>query len=419
MRTLDSTPPLLTLRSLFWLRHCAVLAQLLTMMVAHRWLAYPIPWPTITSILLLTAAFNFYTGWWLKQATPFRGWRLYLQFGFDVVQLAAVLYCTGAAQNPFVSLLLLPIALALLTGNIRLTVSVLVLAVLAYLFLLFWPPAFHWHINHDDMMQLHLYGMWINFVVTAIAMAGFGLRLLQQMRSHEQEIRQARERALRDERLVALGTQAAQVAHQLGTPLNTLMLLADELRQPLAAPEREQVLSELDKQIGQARSWLLSLRNIGEQEAVMPIGQLIRDTLEQWRWYRPQAELTTTLAALDDLTQPVPSSLAPALLNLFNNAYEASQRNGQHRVAVLAVREGNSVLLSIEDAGTGFSGKASTDPTLMTQRAAGRRGNTASGLGIGIHLANASIERLGGEVSWQALPAGGTRTDIRLPLEKP
>lgn len=415
MWTVDSTPPLLTLRSLFWLRHCAVLAQLLTMMVAHHWLAYPIPWPTITSLLLLTVAFNFYTGWWLKQAAPLRGWRLYLQFGFDVLQLAAVLYCTGAAQNPFVSLLLLPIALALLTGNIRLTVSVLALAVLAYLFLLFWPPAFHWHINHDEMMQLHLYGMWINFVVTALAMAGFGLRLLQQMRLHEQEIRQARERALRDERLVALGTQAAQVAHQLGTPLNTLMLLADELKQPLSAEERQQVLAELDKQITQARNWLLSLRNIGEQEAVAPIGPLIRDTLEQWRWYRPQAELVTVLDVLDELTQPVPSSLAPALLNLFNNAYEASQRNGQHRIVVRAARDGGQLLLSIEDAGAGFAGKPIESKAFVGKRAESR----ASGLGIGIHLANASIERLGGEVSWQALPQGGTRTDIRLPLEQP
>lgn len=415
MRTIDSTPPLLTLRSLFWLRHCAVLAQLLSMMVAHHWLAYPIPWPSITSILLLTAAFNFYTGWWLKQATPFRGWRLYLQFGFDVLQLAAVLYYTGAAQNPFVSLLLLPIALALLTGNIRLTVSVLALAVLAYLFLLFWPPAFHWHINHDEMMQLHLYGMWINFVVTAIAMAGFGLRLLQQMRLHEQEVRQARERALRDERLVALGTQAAQVAHQLGTPLNTLMLLADELKQPLSAEERQQVLTELDRQIAQARNWLLSLRNIGEQEAVAPIGPLIRDTLEQWRWYRPQAELETKLDVLDELAQPVPSSLAPALLNLFNNAYEASQRNGQHRIAVHATRDGGQLLLSIEDAGSGFVGEPFGDKAGVGKRTEGK----TSGLGIGIHLANASIERLGGEVSWQALPQGGTRTDIRLPLELP
>ncbi|MFZ5841882.1 MAG: ATP-binding protein [Pseudomonadota bacterium] len=415
MRTIDSTPPLLTLRSLFWLRHCAVLAQLLTMMVAHHWLAYPIPWPTITSILLLTAAFNFYTGWWLKQATPFRGWRLYLQFGFDVLQLAAVLYYTGAAQNPFVSLLLLPIALALLTGNIRLTVSVLALAVLAYLFLLFWPPAFHWHINHDEMMQWHLYGMWINFVVTAIAMAGFGLRLLQQMRLHEQEVRQARERALRDERLVALGTQAAQVAHQLGTPLNTLMLLADELKQPLSAEERQQVLTELDRQISQARNWLLSLRNIGEQEAVAPIGPLIRDTLEQWRWYRPQAALETKLDVLDELRQPVPSSLAPALLNLFNNAYEASQRNGQHRIAVHAARDGGQLLLSIEDAGSGFAGKPFGEKAGAGKRTEGK----TSGLGIGIHLANASIERIGGEVSWQALPQGGTRTDIRLPLELP
>ena len=405
----DHIQPLLTLRSLFWLRHFAVLAQLVTMVVADRWLGYPVPWPTITSILLLTAAFNFYTGWWLKQAVPFRGWRLMLQFGFDVLQLAMVLYYTGAGQNPFVSLLLLPVALALLTGSARLTVFVLSFAVLAYVVLLLFPPPFHWHVAHDEMMTLHLYGMWINFVVTALAMTAFGLRLLRQLREHENQIRLARERSLRDERLVALGTQAAQVAHQLGTPLNTLLLLAEELRQPLPEADKREVLAELDRQIGHCRNWLLSLREIGQQEASQPLQQLVHDTVEQWRWYRPQAELTTDLAVLETLSASVPSSLSPALLNLLNNAFEASQRNGQNRVRIQAQLRAGTLLLSIYDAGAGFNQQRG-------KLGAGSRASANAGLGIGIHLANASIERLGGQVSWQALAEGGTRTDVSLPL---
>lgn len=401
--SVDSGQPLLTLRSLFWLRHFAVLAQLATMVVADRWLGYPIPWPIISYVLLLTAAFNFYTGWWLKQAAPFKGWRLYLQFGFDIAELAVVLYHTGAGQNPFVSLLLLPIALALLTGSTRLTFSVLIAAVLAYLLLLALPPPFHWHVDHEQMMAVHLYGMWINFVVTALTMSAFGLQLLKQLREHEARIRQARERALRDERLVALGTQAAQVAHQLGTPLNTLLLLAEELRQPLADSDRLQLLGELDKQIEHCRKWLNSLRSVRDQEDSVELPKLISDTLEQWRWYRPQAELHVDLAALAGIHTKMSSSLAPAILNLFNNAFEASQRNGQRQVQITARRDADQVILSIHDAGSGF---------------VERRDNNRSGpgLGIGIHLANASIERLGGSVSWQREEAGGTRTDIRLPL---
>ncbi|NQD36427.1 hypothetical protein HPT27_05265 [Permianibacter sp. IMCC34836] len=417
----DSAQPLLTLRSLFWLRHFAVLAQLTTMVVADRWLAYPIPWPTITYVLLLTAAFNFYTGWWLRQAAPFKGWRLYLQFGFDIAQLALVLYHTGAGQNPFVSLLLLPIALALLTGSTRLTFTVLVAAVLAYLLLLALPPPFHWHVDHEQMMAVHLYGMWINFVVTALAMAAFGLQLLRQLREHETRIRQARERALRDERLVALGTQAAQVAHQLGTPLNTLLLLADELRQPLADSERLQLLAELDKQIEHCRKWLNSLRSVRDQEDSIELPKLIQETLEQWRWYRPQAELSVELSALDGIRTKVSSSLAPALLNLFNNAFEASQRNGQCQVRITARREADQVVLSIHDAGSGFADRPDSSGAVLSSKPVigGKAGLSGSGLGIGIHLANASIERLGGSVSWQHDAGGGTRTDIQLPLTGP
>jgi two-component system sensor histidine kinase RegB len=223
--------------------------------------------------------------------------------------------------------------------------------------------------------------------------------LLQQLQAHGEQIRLARERALRDERLVALGTQAAQVAHQLGTPLNTLMLLAEELRQPLPEPDRQAVLKDMEQQLAQCRNWLLSLREIGQQEAGMPLGKLIADTLEQWRWYRPQAELDTDKVELTDLDMIVPSSLAPALLNLFNNAYEASQRNGSQQVRIETRRQHDQLIVAIHDDGSGFD-----------------HDRRSTGLGIGIHLANASIERLGGSVSWQPLPGGGTRTDVVLPL---
>ncbi len=421
----------MTLRSLFWLRHCSVLAQLVTMVVADRLLGYPVPWPTVTVVLLATAAFNFYTGWWLRRATPLRGWRLYLQFGFDVLQLATVLYFTGAGQNPFVSLLLLPVALALLTGEARLTVSVLLLAVLAYLALLVWPPAFHWHVGHDEMMSLHLYGMWINFVVTALAMAGFGLQLLRRQREHEHAIAEARERALRDERLIALGTQAAQIAHQFGTPLNTALLLSDELRRASKA-DMPALLDELDRAMQQCRDWLDSLRTLSESDTEQPLAMLVADTLEQWRWFRPQANLQVDISALAGLKQTVPQSLAPALLNLVNNAWEASQRNGSDYVGLRASAELSVVSLYIEDAGTGFakhnelmqvSDGATHNPAHPAAEpgptVAGRRSPQATGLGIGIQLANASIERLGGEVSWQQTKSGGTLTTVRLPLHAP
>ena len=77
--------------------------------------------------------------------------------------------------------------------------------------------------------NLHLLGMWFNFALSAVLIAWFVARMAQSLRERDQRLAVAREAALRNEQLVALGTLAAGAAHELGTPLSTIAVIATEL----------------------------------------------------------------------------------------------------------------------------------------------------------------------------------------------
>src|SRR5260370_38948211 len=73
--------------------------------------------------------------------------------------------------------------------------------------------------------------MWVNFMVSVGLIAWFVARMSNALRHRDAALREAQERLLRDERAVALGVQAATVAHEIGTPLSTIAMLAEELRE--------------------------------------------------------------------------------------------------------------------------------------------------------------------------------------------
>ena len=85
--------------------------------------------------------------------------------------------------------------------------------------------------HHDGGFQMHVFGMWLGFVFSAGFVAVIIVGLAHSLRERDRKLAEAREQALQNERLVALGTLAAGAAHELGTPLGTMAILAAELEQ--------------------------------------------------------------------------------------------------------------------------------------------------------------------------------------------
>jgi two-component system sensor histidine kinase RegB len=254
---------------------------------------------------------------------------------------------------------------------------------------------------------LHLSGMWLNFLVSAGLIASFLYRMSQALRDREAELVRLREDTLRNEQIIAVASLAAGTAHDLGTPLNTLALAVEEL----AGQGDAETVTMARHQVARAKDLLARLSAIarGETRSMerMDLSGWLAAQLDQWRWMRPEALFTLHGEIPPAYSIRCDDTLGQALLNLLNNAWQASNRPVELTVKL----EGDRVQIGIADRGPGMSAELKSR--------AGRAAQTgSSGMGLGLMLANSNVERHGGTVHIADREGGGTVVTVSLPVER-
>jgi two-component system sensor histidine kinase RegB len=409
--TADGADQLATLRRLVVTRWAILAGMGLLAASAPGLLAIPLPQLPLFAVIGLALAFNALTHWRLRSADQATPGELLSQLLVDIAALSALVFFSGGATNPLISLLLLPVAIAALTLPARCVIAVVSVAVAAYsLLLVIYVP-----LPMPDARratQLHLIGMWLTFAVSAAMIAWFVVRMTRLIRERDGELAAAREQALRDERVLAMGTLAAGAAHELGTPLATMTLLAGELAVDASLPAavREDI-ALLRQQIGVCKEIVTGLsRRAGAEHLENPPLQAADrwlDSLRQhWHAVRPQA--ASRLIIGSDGPAPVivaDPRLEQALLNLFNNAANATTLPLEIRLSWCSV----NLCIDIRDHGPGF-------PAAVLA-SGGLHGFPAhpQGSGIGLMLTRTAIEQLGGRLTLANPDEGGALARLELP----
>ncbi len=409
---IDDGNLLLDQRRTIILRWWLLAAATLAVSSAPTLLGLVLPLPPMLAVLLALAGFNAWLQWRPSRREAVSGGELFGQLCVDLTALAVLLYLSGGAANPLISLLLIPVAVAALSLPGRLTAVVTVLAVVIYTALtgLYLPLAVD---DVERAARLHLAGMWLTFVVSAAMIAWFVARMTASIRQRDRDLAAAREQALRDERVVALGGMAAGAAHELGTPLATIAVLVGELERDTTldvdarvdlALVREQValckgiISGMAQRSGATRPEALQAQDAPGWA---------RGVVARWQAMRPQASATVVVAG-----QGVPPMLAfdPALEqavgNLLNNAANASPG----AIIVTLDWDASRLRLAIRDHGPGFGADV--------LRLGGRQPMPAhqGGAGIGLLLSFAAVERSGGSITLENPADGGALARVELPL---
>jgi two-component system sensor histidine kinase RegB len=395
---------------------CAIAGQSTAVLVCAWWLDLQIPLLPLLLGVGVLAVFAVFAAWRLAQPWPLREWEAVCHIAFDTLVLGYLLYFTGGASNPFITLLLVPIALtaAALPGRSVLAVSAL--AGVAYVILLYahvplpLPP----NGSAPGRFSLHVAGMGVNFVIMALLLSFFISRLARVLREQQKEVQRVRERALRGEGILAIATQAAGAAHELNTPLSTMRTLLPELRREHAGnPLLDEDLALLEEQVDRCRTILREMIAFGKAQLSQDperirVDKFIHGCLERFQLLRPEAELALSLdETLAALVLRTPAGLRHALINLLNNAADASAANGSNAVSLRITRDDRWLELSVSDRGPGFD---SADE--LTRLGYSRK---QSGLGIGLALAEATAERLSGELVARNVEHGAEMC-LRLPL---
>jgi len=394
---------------LLMLRSGAIVVQLIAVLSVYFLLDHQIALMPLLGVIAVEAVFQLASVFAYRQVSQAKPAGMLMQLTADVLFLTILLSLSGGATNAFVSLLLLPIMIAAITLGARGLAYIAVLAIAAYSLLLIKMPE---HSMHQINMSGHFISMWVNFVLSACVIAlviGAMNRALQQ---RERTISKVREKQLRSEQLVTLDGAAAQITHQLATPIANLQLLFEEL---LEEHPNNDVIQQMRIPLSQCRTQLDDFRMLSVQlrnkQTQVPIEakQLqakLNDTLllhypdQQIIWLNEAPEATLQSDAM----------LFPAILNLLQNAVLANQKHAQIQLELSWQQpDAQSIAFVVRDFGAGFS------PSQLAELG-GQLMPSEQGMGIAVMLSNATFERLNGSLTVYNHPEGGAVAKVTLPL---
>lgn len=423
------------LRRLLTIRLIVFALQLLALVWAWRVLELELRYGAILALFVLQALVNGALYWRLRgHGTPGEG-EFFLHLLVDVFGLSLLLYFTGGADNPFVSYFLVPVTIAAATLHWRWAALLALTALACHTLLLFIhqplpllqpsEAVMDSHALHgvvaaaaesDSGINLHIMGMWFNFLVSAALVTWFVTQMANEIRRQQERLSRYREDTLRNEQVLAVATLAAGTAHELNTPLGTMTVLLKDLRlEHGKETELDHDLQTLQEQVESCR---LALRQLarqadfrGVEREQLPVTSIVAQVLDRWQLLRPEVpcryEAPTTSSAPLGAVDP---TLYQALVNLLNNAADASPEGISLQLDWTA-REWR---LRLRDHGAGV-------PRELREQLGIRAASTKEGgMGMGLVLSQATINRFGGRVSLYPLSetgeAVGTVTEVVLPL---
>lgn len=439
------------------LRSFASIGQLVAIVLAAPLTSTSLPIAPLLIFVALTIFTNIGYGWWLsrfeRRSSPDTVRVIPLRVAFalmalDLVTLTAMLFLSGGADNPFCffyfvnlavgGVMLQPSAAWTLTG----------LAVIGYVFLLFFSwPVVGLSVRTIDPALLLIGDFCIRDLASLLAFIACGTvitlfvtRTTRQLRASEEDLRHSQSERAAAMRLEGLTTLAAGAAHELATPLSAIDVACRELTRHLESVAKPSSIDDdlrlIDGQLSMCRQILSRMRSaagdaVADQWNRTTLGDLIDTTLEGIRdphrveILEPHAPWTPApglaSASSGEIASDTPAwerqplwlpeeAVAQAIRNLLHNALDAS--GSDEMVTLQVARRDDELCLSVVDSGHGMSvdvlGRAG-DP-FFTTKEPGR------GIGLGLFLTRNVITRLGGSLQFQSIPDEGTTATVVLPL---
>jgi two-component system sensor histidine kinase RegB len=345
-------------------------------------------------------------------ARPVHERQIALVMMLDIAVLTGLLYFSGGPHNPFAFLYVVQIALATVLVRALWSWMLVGLSFVGFGILL---------IAHQPLAipdSRRMIGAWMALGVASAFVVHFLRRIMVALAERDAELTEARGLAARQERLASLATMAAGAAHELSTPLGTVALAAKELERALTRDEASSELAAdarlIREQVGRCREILEQMAQgagtVGEGVASCTIEELLDEALVGARSAPPvNREVPPELAQVG-LRLP-PRAVSQALRSLITNAQDASPPTSAVMISVK--RDASRIELAIRDRGAGMPDEilARIGEPFFTTKPPGR------GMGLGLFLARAVLEAVGGDMDIESVAGAGTCVRVTLPTD--
>ena len=404
-----------SLRKLVLIRWVAIGGQAVTVVVVYGLMGFPLPiWP-ISAVIATSAALNLATSLPRRALARLADREAALYLGYDMLQLGLLLYLTGGLQNPFAILMLAPVTVAATILSLRSVIVLCGLTVAAISVLAMAHMPLPWYGPQPEPAALYILGIWAALVCSALFVAYYVWSVSQEARRLRDAFAATQLALSREQRISAVGGLAAAAAHQLGSPLATIAVIAKELVRdlPKGSPHAEDahlLLSQSER----CRTILADLAQHREGEGElqhMPFSALVEAAGEPHRMaatHRGIAVVQTNAAGRDAQGEPVPEPMvahSPEIIHGVGNLIQNATQFSTRETAITVSWSEDSAAIDIVDDGPGFPQQVLA--RIGEPYISGRVGEAQQHMGLGIFIAQTLLERTGARLSFATLPEGG------------
>lgn len=395
----------LRLSTLVRLRWLAVSGQTAAILVVALWFGFPLPIGTSFALIAMSAWLNLGLRLFFPSAHRLDPNWAALLLGYDLLQLAGLLYLTGGLENPFAILLLGPVLVSATTQPPDKTFLLGAMTLGAATVLVFLHRPLPWFPGEEFKIPIqYVGGVWVALVCALVFMGFYAFRVAEEARQLADALAATELVLQREQHLSALDGLAAAAAHELGTPLATISLVAHELASELKPNDpRAEDIRLIRAQTERCRdilSKIASLSTAGEHFGLMPLSHLLEDVTAPHRNFGISIEI----AQHGEGPEPV-AGRNPGLLYGLGNLVDNAVDFAATKVRITAEWTAATVKIAISDDGPGFSPDVVDqlgEPYITTRGsrlAQQRNAEEHGGLGLGIFIAKTLLERSGARLS--------------------
>ena len=382
------------LHTLSLTRWVAVVGQIFTVLFVHYSLGISLPIHWLIPAVGLSALINVAMMVTLRAATRLPERAALWLFAYDIVQLGYLLALTGGLRNPFAALVAVPLMLGAATLGLWSTVLLSLVATLTLTTLAFMPTALPWFGQGLPLPGLYVAAVWVALTMASVLIAAYAWRVAEETRRMTDALGAAQMALAREQEMSALGALATAAAHDLGSPLATILITAKEMLNELE--DEDPLRGETQVLLDQTLRCRTILAGIGRRRdhdehapfVRAPLSGMMRELGEIYA--RPSVALEVNSIISEGFAEPtlMPTpELRHALGNVINNGIEFATT----RLQVFVEHDGREVRIVLKDDGPGFTPEVLEwlgEPYLSTRRDHG-------GLGLGLFIATTLLARTG------------------------
>ena len=423
-----ATRGLVRLRTLVLIRWVALAGQATTLLIVHVGLGFALPIDVALAVVGLSVLVYVAAGLGGPAGARLSDRAAALFLGYDLLQLAVLLFLTGGLQNPFSILILAPVAVSATILSRQTTIGLCLFAALCLAVLAVWHLPLPWNGPALDLPRIYVTAIWAALTIATVFIGAYALRVAEEARKLADALAATQMTLAREHRLSALGALAAAAAHELGSPLSTIAVVAKELARdtPADSPIAQDVALLLS-QSERCRDILAGLARRPEAEGgapfdEMPLSLLVEDAAaphERDGVTLVVRCLTPDGADADETDWAEPAvRRRPELIHAIGTLIQNAVQFAAAQVEVVVAWGPRDVAVTISDDGPGFPPDmlAELGEPYVSSRP-GRDGH----MGLGIFIAKTLLESTGAALEFANKLSegrvGGTRVRIAWPRD--